>query len=166
MDCAALYEFWVMLSYLLEACTLTGTICFLPILILESCLLIGSKISFMSCIWPNLVDNSIYELTVNVTRASTPFFSQMKWQVTQVLNLGFCCDPLLKEKVMAFYFFQIWLPPWTNRQKRQNDSYRAPVSLFKSRQSNKRADKNVWYLSWKMCSRSCSWSWFKVGSSQ
>ena len=34
MDCANLYEFWAMVTYLLmEACSLIGTVCFLPILI-------------------------------------------------------------------------------------------------------------------------------------
>ena len=54
MDCAALNEFWIMLTDLLEACSF-GTVCFVPILILESsnvlsCLLIGLcllKISFV-----------------------------------------------------------------------------------------------------------------------
>ena len=51
MDCAALHEFWARVTYLLEACSLIGIVSFLPILILEPCLLIGlcpTKKSFMS----------------------------------------------------------------------------------------------------------------------
>ena len=57
-------------------------------------------------------------------------------------NLGYRCDPLLKEKVIAFYFFQILLPPWSNRPKHQNTATRHP-SVCQSRRSNRRADKNV-----------------------
>ena len=33
-------------------------------------------------------------------------------------NLGYRCDPLLKEKVIAFSFFKICLPPWSKCQKK------------------------------------------------
>jgi len=36
MDCAALYGFWFMLTHLLQACSLIGTVCVLPKLFLES----------------------------------------------------------------------------------------------------------------------------------
>ena len=51
MDCAALHEFWIIHTSLLEACSLIGIVSFIPILILEPCLLIAlcpTKISFMS----------------------------------------------------------------------------------------------------------------------
>ena len=33
-------------------------------------------------------------------------------------NLGYSCDPLLKEKVIAFSFFKICPPPWSKCQKK------------------------------------------------
>ena len=46
-------------------------------------------------------------------------------------NLGYRCDPLLKEKVIAFYFFKLLLPPWSNRPKHQNYSHKTPFCLLK-----------------------------------
>ena len=33
-------------------------------------------------------------------------------------NLGYHCDPLLKEKVIAFSFFKICPPPWSKCEKK------------------------------------------------
>ena len=41
-------------------------------------------------------------------------------------NLGYRCDPLLKEKVIIFHFFSNLTSPWSNFPKHQNYSYKKP----------------------------------------
>ena len=58
-------------------------------------------------------------------------------------NLGYRCDPLLKEKVIAFdFFFKFDCPRRVIVQDIKFKTIRHP-SVFQSRRSNRRADKNV-----------------------
>ena len=80
-------------------------------------------------------------------------------------NLGYRCDPLLKEKVIAFSFFKICLPPWSKCQKKLKNYryYRVwhPTTILLSR-SNQWIGYYKWGLTWKPKSQSVLYSPFHV----
>ena len=77
-------------------------------------------------------------------------------------NLGYRCDPLLKEKIIAFkLFFNFDFPLGVIVQSIKIAALRHPLDCH-SKRSNRKADNNVWYLPWKLCSWNCSWIWFQA----
>ena len=68
-------------------------------------------------------------------------------------NLGYCCDPLPKEKVIAFFFFKIWLSLWSKwHLYAKIDPNRHPVNL-----------SNVLLIGWPKCDK---WHLAKIIGSQ